>query len=225
MKTLRVMKHVRSTITSILFVAAACGSEAAPVSFNEALSGDIQAGQVFSLDYGLNTISGTKISGANFVDGTYVGFGDLDDFVVTLPAGAAIMNANIKVEVHDTPGNAAGYQLELWWNRENGAIVGYNCFGLKAPNSCDHTTPEAEFAFFSGTALRDGPFALSLGFAAFPEVHGLAYGGELAYTISLAVAVPEPSTVLLMGLGVALLLGAARLRTTTMQRSTPFQTA
>ena len=162
---------------------------AAPLAYDEAVSGDLQGFgvlSVFALDAGVNTVSGQFFTNSQPVD--------FDSFAFTL--GAGLVLTSVQVDVQDIQGNIA----DTAWVFKSGTV---ESFGGTEITGVVVGSP--------GTRSFTGAF----GAGSYALLHSFIGGdGSSSYVFSLTVErtgqVPEPGSLALAGLALLAARAARR---------------
>jgi len=169
-------------------------ASAEPLSFSESvfLNSDFPGSPyaiTTPLDVGTNFINGSMINFQQmgfFPDGS-------DSFSVILPPTLAISSIELRV--------GSGFQ--------NGAVNSSSGFSLLAPSSGSESFDASGTFVLSPFTISGSPIAFAVsGGVDFPVDGQLRNWDVFTYTLAIEVVVPEPSTVTLLALGLALLVGA-----------------
>jgi hypothetical protein len=181
---------------------------ATPISYSESVSGDLSshppAPTVFTLDVGVNTVSGTSFSSNDpFVS-------DLDSYAFAVPVGMVVTNISYAF-VRRTLANATSGDAFFFLDNGNAPFVS----GFLAAQVVDVFGASPVVMFPSALPLSAGTYAIdNVSLSAIGEP-GAAWTAD--YTWSLTVAptatpVPEPASLVLLGSGL-IGAGARRWRT------------
>jgi hypothetical protein len=200
------MRHFRPLLWAV-FVLISTTSSAFAVSFDEKISGDMDALPSWTLDAGNNTFTGTISIGNQF---------DLDSFSFFLPYGyAATLSLSVNSLTFTDTSSALGWNLSkqpgscvvvlggplCHWGGQYQEVAG-------ASYAKDLTgaisVAEGDPSLAEPVLLDSGPYMLSsYGVQTTPVGGSSSQGGTMDYTFQIQVsAVPEPSDVLLLSVGI-----------------------
>lgn len=199
-------------ILGVLFVTAAlvlCSvdkSTAAPVDYNESVSGDINGLPFMLLDFGTNKVTGTS----HYIWNGSVSDADHDGFPFFVPQGGVLKNVSFSFTASPPLPNTI-VLFAKYWLMDN-----------DFPPSLLDTTPRIEFLtdaspiefFDSVLPLTAGWYRIMYGEvgAGGPSL-AATFGGSWDYTFTFEVArIPEPGTITLLATGLALIAAAGRRR-------------
>ena len=191
-----------ATILGVVLVAH--GAAAAPITYSEAISGDLPTFPTTALllDIGSNTVAGHYSH--IFATPTTQGVVDFDSFGFSVPTGAVVTSIRFAA----TAASMSPFQTH------------FTGFALddSLPETVPHLSTEGVFFTTAAPTADVSLFAafVPLGPGLFSIYNGtLGNPGEADYVWTLTVessAVPEPASLLLLGVGAAALAATARRR-------------
>lgn len=184
--------NIKQLAGAVATLALAGAAQAAVVTYQESVSGDLGSGltlTTFSFGVGVNTVSGN--TGYSFST-------DLDSFAFIVPVGAELVAAQIQLT--DTVGDLIG----ALWLFNSGSLSGFGGSLLEQISA-----PSPGTLVFTKPPLGAGDYNMT---AASLSGTGLSNFADYTFSFTLRSVnqVPEPSTILLIG--VAALAGATARR-------------
>lgn len=198
------MRPILQTLAAVSLAGASLATAAAPLVFDEAISGDVDTAGVLALDVGVNTITGTSrlllVSPDVFDD-------DTDVANLSLAPGLSVVAATVQASLRDPIGILA---FETFWGLSTtGQPLSGTCLALLNPTYCDNAGP---IAAFDNLPKSGSNLTVAHGFFMQGAPRAYPQGSSVDYTVTLHVAstVPEPASIALMMAGLGLVGGATR---------------
>ncbi len=194
-------------IAGACFIIAAEPTVATPLSYDEAISGDLPGGAPFPvlpLDVGVNTVTGTSDFDAASSASLSA---DFDDFEFTVPASTQLVSVGFASNVTSVSGSPAWMRIETFIDTGDGstALACQENWVINQPSfspACLVPPSSPNGTFETVMPLDAGTYLLFMGQfdASSPSVT------DFNYTWTLTVAsVPEPSSVAALVSGLAVL--------------------
>jgi hypothetical protein len=196
---LHMLRHV-STLALILLSLATTRIEASPLTYDEAVSGDLASGlvTVLSLGAGSNTVAG-RMHFFVYPDASPnpTFDWDADPVDLRLPTGLHITSISIVTSFRENIGNLAEFDWE--WYLSAAGSQWKTCYAFLKPTSTCSTHAPQGGPLFDGFVSDASSYLLSFGASLKPNNFALDAGGWFDYRMTVTVgAVPEPSTIHLL---------------------------
>lgn len=204
---------IQKFLCGALVAGAAISASAAPIQFDEAVSGDLTAPgsiTVLTADAGSNVIKGSMVWLAQ-PDGSggLISTTDLDPFELHLPAGMAITQASVTLQFEPLNANTISADLTFAQFNLQTSELRSTCFQLLGTSPCPNASP-AGGSLFGGFPISSAVI-ISQGGGFNGADWSQDMGGTIRYTVSVEVqAVPEPTSAALLLMGALGLLGWRR---------------
>jgi hypothetical protein len=206
---------MRFLLASLLLAFIGLPAVAAPLAYDEAISGDLGFGAVtvLPLDVGTNTVKGRMhlYRFPNAAPASQIDW-DADPVELSLPAGQQITGFSISTSFNESIGNLASFEWS-WYIVVDGLTSSVTCYAFIAPYPGCPTYSQTGGPLFAGASGNGQRFLITHASGLLWNDINADSGAWFDYTMTLNVAaVPEPTSSSLAVLACASMLMLKRRR-------------